>query len=95
MSVLLVDHLTGRIESLRLDNTKTIAIPPGISHGFYTKEGVLLEYALTVEYTGTDEFEWNAYSGPPRPSDWPSSEWVIRSERDRLAPSFSEFVRKW
>lgn len=95
MEVALYDHTNGFRDTIPLTNRETLYIPPGISHGFYTKDGCLLQYGLTREYDGTDEFEWAAYDFPDWTEVWPSSEWVVRSERDRNAPTLEAFIKSW
>ena len=75
----------------------TIAIPPGISHGFYTPDGCTLVYALTEEYDGTDEFGWHWSDGVDPTAeyapDWPlDPSGLLISERDLTAPRLGEFV---
>ena len=75
----------------------TIAIPPGMSHGFYTPDGCTLVYALTEEYDGTDEFGWHWSDGVNPLAEF-AEEWPLDpsglniSERDLTAPRLAEFV---
>ena len=76
----------------------TIAIPPGVSHGFYTEHGCTLLYALTEEYDGSDEFGWYPFDRPEKrvssqlsirwPTDWRG---LNISDRDVRAPRLAEF----
>lgn len=98
--VRLYDHSTGDQAFLVGDKDTVIAIPPGISHGFYTKDGCILVYALTNEYDGTDEYGWFPFDGlDPIRHDmflpdfgWPSHHYGLTiSERDLRAPRLAEF----
>jgi dTDP-4-dehydrorhamnose 3,5-epimerase-like enzyme len=79
----------------RLDAGSVLAIPPNVSHGFYTEEGCVLLYALTEEYTGDDEFGWYPFDGLTEDSHpgWPRDHiGLIVSERDLRAPRLAEFA---
>lgn len=79
----------------RADAGSTIAIPPGVSHGFYTESGCILVYALTEEYDGTDEFGWYPFDGLTEDSHpgWPRTHLgIVVSERDLRAPRLAEFA---
>ncbi len=78
-----------------------LAIPPGVSHGFYTENGCRLLYALTEEYDGSDEFGWHFADGLPTGPDiyplvadwewWPTDPSdLLVSERDLGAPRLAE-----
>ena len=82
------------------DEKVVVAIPPGIAHGFYTREGCTLVYALTEEYDGTDEFGFYPFDGLDRHlSDmfqpdygWPTHHYGLTiSERDLRAPRLVDF----
>lgn len=93
--VQLYDHRDGWYDSVWSSAGATIAIPPGVSHGFYTPEGCTLLYLLTREYDGSDEYGWNALD-----PTWPgAARWEDRlaevSARDLTAPSLQEFIEKW
>jgi dTDP-4-dehydrorhamnose 3,5-epimerase len=78
----------------RYDAGSTLAIPPGVAHGFYTEEGCVLLYALTEEYDGSDEFGFFPLDGVTEDSHpaWPRSHIGIRiSERDLRAVRLAEF----
>lgn len=93
--VQLYDHRTGELSSFWAKKKSTIVIPPGVSHGFYTPGGCTLIYALTREYDGTDEYEWNALDPLfPGAKLWPDPE-PTRSERDIAAPGLDRFVLGW
>lgn len=98
--VRLYDTATGDQAFLAGDKDTVIAIPPGISHGFYTKTSCILVYALTEEYTGDDEFGWWPFDGldPDRynmflpDQNWPSNHFgLTMSERDLRAPRLADF----
>ena len=73
----------------------TLAIPPGISHGFYTPDGCTLLYALTEEYDGSDEFGWHFSDGiglGEFADEWPTDPTDLNiSTRDLSAPRLAEF----
>lgn len=74
---------------------ETIAIPPGVSHGFYTFGGCVLMYALTEEYTGDDEYGWFPFDGLTEDSHpgWPRDHiGLVISERDLRAPRLVDFA---
>lgn len=83
----------------RLDAGSTLAIPPGVSHGFYTEEGCTLLYALTEEYIpfgepGCDEWGWYPFDGlgPEAHPGWPTDHLgLVVSERDLRAPRLMDF----
>lgn len=93
--VRLYDHRTGEGAFVRLDSTMTLAIPPGVSHGFYTERGCILMYALTEEYDGSDEYGWYPFDGLTEGDHpgWPKSHLgLVISERDIRAPRLAEFA---
>lgn len=96
--VRLFDHSSGRNDFIWAGPGDTIAIPPGLSHGFYTPDGCILLYALTEEYDGTDEYGWYFADGlstaiPPEfQEEWPiSTEGLNVSDRDVFAANLAEF----
>lgn len=75
----------------------TLAIPPGMSHGFYTPDGCILLYALTEEYDGSDEFGWHFADGVDLNSEfadeWPTDPTGLNvSTRDLQAARLGEFA---
>jgi dTDP-4-dehydrorhamnose 3,5-epimerase-like enzyme len=103
--VRLYNHLTGEQAFIPGDKETVIAIPPGISHGFFTVSGCILVYALTEEYDGTDEYGWYPFDGLTdieaqamfkRTLDgWPTTHYGLTvSERDMRAPRLSEFIKQ-
>ena len=90
-------HDDGVNDFLWMGPGDTLAIPPGVSHGFYTPDGCILLYALTEEYDGTDEYGWHFADGlstaiPPEfQEEWPTASKDLNiSDRDIYAPSLSE-----
>jgi dTDP-4-dehydrorhamnose 3,5-epimerase len=72
------------------DRPTTLVIPPGFGHAVQgLSQRSLVVYGTNVEYANNKEFEIN-----PLDSNWINhwKEPVILSERDRLAPSFDEFL---
>jgi len=101
--VRLYAHGTGEQAFVNADKDVILAIPPGISHGFYTVTGCILVYALTEEYDGTDEYGWFPFDGLTdqdaiarfaiTDGGWPTAHYgLIVSERDLRAPRLSEFI---
>ena len=93
------NHETGENAFVWAGPQYTIAIPPGLSHGFYTPDGCILLYGLTQEYDGSDEYGWYFADGlggaiPPEFQDeWPvNPDGLNISERDSLAVRLEEFV---
>ena len=77
---------------------ETIAIPPGLAHGFYAPEGCTLMYALTEEFDGSDEFGFHWSDGidlnAEYADEWPTDpSGLLISARDLSAPRLAEFVR--
>ena len=75
---------------------QVIAIPPRMSHGFYTPDGCILLYALTEEYDGSDEFGWYFADGIDADmefaDEWPTTpDGLLISERDLRAQRLSAF----
>ena len=72
--------------------TDSIVIPPGVAHGFYTPKGCILAYLLTLEWDGTDEYEFDALDPKyPGAELWPTGPY-IRSKRDLNAQSFEKWL---
>ena len=93
--VRLYNHDTGANTFHRLDAGSTLAIPPTISHGFYSEDGCTLLYALTEEYDGSDEYGWYPFGGLDDDSHpgWPRSfDGLVISERDLRATRLADFV---
>lgn len=98
--VRLYDHVSGDQAFVVGDKSNVIVIPPGISHGFFTKSGCTLLYGLTEEFDGTDEFGWFPFDGLPYEAGllsqlmlWPRThEGLNISTRDMRAPGLVGFV---
>lgn len=74
----------------------TLAIPPGLAHGFYTPDGCTLLYALTEEYDGSDEFGFHFTDGinpfAEFSDEWPTDPSHLNiSLRDLGAARLAEF----
>lgn len=99
----LLDHRTGNFDRVPLHSGRTLIIPPGVSHGFWTDRGCTLTYYLTREYDGTDEYEWDALDGDfldyrPWPFDARQDAFdgkLVRSQRDVNAKSLARFMSAW
>ena len=90
------DHKTGTDHYQFATPSTTIAIPPGMSHGFYTPKGCILLYGLTAEYDGSDEYGWYFGDGiDPKAEfsdEWPTDPTGLNiSLRDLGAARLSEF----
>jgi dTDP-4-dehydrorhamnose 3,5-epimerase len=70
--------------TLTAEGLRTLYIPRGVAHGFYTPTGVLLQYVVDQYYTGGDEFGV-AWDDPELGIDWPARDPVL-SDRDRSNP---------
>lgn len=93
--VQMFDHRDSWLGQIVVRQGDTIAIPPGVSHGFYALEDCTLVYLLTREYDGTDEYGWLATDKTwPGVSAWPTNDPII-SDRDREAVSLREFIEQW
>ncbi|MCC6311347.1 MAG: dTDP-4-dehydrorhamnose 3,5-epimerase family protein [Trueperaceae bacterium] len=92
----LYDHETGDGTFVTVVNDQgfSLAIPPGISHGFWTPSGCVLMYALTEEYDGSDEAGWYPLDGFQEGGwHWPVSKHNITiSDRDLNAPRLADFA---
>ena len=80
----------GRTEEITLsaDALRTLYIPRGVAHGFYTPTGVLLQYVVDEYYSGEDEFGV-AWDDPELGVAWPVTDPIL-SERDRSNPRLAE-----
>lgn len=94
--VRLYDTATGEDIYLWAGPGHTLAIPPGLSHGFYTPDGCILLYALTEEYDGSDEYGWHWSDGinlaAEFADEWPTDPSHLNiSLRDLGAARLAEF----
>lgn len=94
-TVQLYDPQTAWHKSIAVaDASLTIIIPPGISHGFQAITDCTLLYGLTEEYTGDDEYGFQALYGWPGAGLWlPGTDKESLSERDKNAPPLATFLR--
>jgi dTDP-4-dehydrorhamnose 3,5-epimerase len=72
---------------LRAAEPRALYIPPGVAHGFYAEEDVLLLYLVDRYFTGEDEFGV-AWDDPEVGIAWPDRHPLL-SERDRSNPPLS------
>jgi dTDP-4-dehydrorhamnose 3,5-epimerase len=75
---------------LSAEALRCLYIPRGVAHGFYTPDGILLQYLVDQYYTGGDEFGI-AWDDPDLGIAWPAADPVL-SERDRTNPSLAEVL---
>lgn len=77
---------------LSADNKKRLYIPPGFAHGFLTLEdNTIFQYKCTDFYAPKSEggIAWN---DPDIGIQWPISEGLIISEKDKNNPLISAFI---
>lgn len=69
---------------------EAVLIPPGVAHGFWALDKMILLYLVSEEYDGTDElgFAWN---DPQTAALWPSGNPLL-SARDAEAPPLTAAV---
>jgi dTDP-4-dehydrorhamnose 3,5-epimerase len=77
---------------LSADALRCLYIPKGVAHGFYTPDGILLQYLVDRYYTGDDEFGV-AWDDPGLGISWQVSAPIL-SERDRSNPSLALVLRE-
>ena len=70
-------------EEMRLGDSESIFIPPGVAHGYATEKGATVCYLLTLEVDGADEFGFR-YDDPDAAISWPVASPKL-SDRDRDA----------
>jgi len=80
---------TVRFDTMR--GLRGLYVPPGVAHGFYAMQDVLLHYMVDAYHTGADEFGL-AWDDPGLGIDWPEREPTL-SDRDRSNPSLEEVLR--
>jgi len=86
----------GKWESILLKSTepKIVYIPSGIGHGFMSlEENSVFVYLCDQKYNPENEFDINPFD-KDLGIDWPSKSEIVLSEKDKLAPSFSEVSEK-
>jgi dTDP-4-dehydrorhamnose 3,5-epimerase len=69
---------------LSVEALRCLYIPRGVAHGFYTPDGILLQYLVDRYYTGDDEFGV-AWDDPDLGISWRASAPIL-SDRDRSNP---------
>ncbi len=85
------------------DNNRSLTIPPGVAHGFWTPTGGTLVYALDVEWSPDDELgcrwddpglaiDWSTH-GDVAPGQFPGG--PLLSERDRTALSLEAMIERF
>jgi dTDP-4-dehydrorhamnose 3,5-epimerase len=74
------------------EDLRCLYIPPGVAHGFYTPDGILLQYLVDRYYTGEDEFGV-AWDDPDVGIAWPSANPIL-SDRDRSNPPLVQVLRE-
>ncbi|MGJ8573116.1 MAG: dTDP-4-dehydrorhamnose 3,5-epimerase family protein [Hoeflea sp.] len=84
----------GKSELLPLtgESKKSVAIPPGVCHGFYFPEPTTHLYSVS-EYFDPDDELGCRYDCPELNLNWPDAAPVL-SDRDRSAGSYADMLRK-
>jgi dTDP-4-dehydrorhamnose 3,5-epimerase len=80
--------------ALRIDTDQVFSslyIPPGVAHGFWAEQDLILHYMVDRYHTGEDEFGV-AWDDPGLGIVWPGREPLL-SDRDRSNPSLAEVLR--
>jgi dTDP-4-dehydrorhamnose 3,5-epimerase len=77
-------------EEIRLADTESIFIPPGVAHGYATERGAIVCYLLTEEVDGSDEFGFR-YDDRDAAIRWPIAAPTL-SERDRTAGTLRDAI---
>ena len=74
---------------LRGDEGKSLFIPEGFAHGFLTLEPTTIVYHLSRLHSPGSE--WSiSWQDPSLAIDWPLTEGLILSARDRDAPNLAD-----
>jgi dTDP-4-dehydrorhamnose 3,5-epimerase len=81
---------TGIGFELSAEDFTTLYIPKGVAHGYYTRDGLLLNYLVDEYYTGGDEFGI-AWDDPDLGIAWPATDPVL-SDRDRSNPPLARVL---
>jgi dTDP-4-dehydrorhamnose 3,5-epimerase len=74
-------------QELRLGPDQSVLVPPMVAHGYLAETDATMNYLLTEESDGSDEFGFR-YDDPEAKIAWPGSEPVL-SPRDRDAGTFA------
>ena len=69
------------------EDLRCLSIPRGVAHGFYTPDGLLLQYLVDEYYDGGDEFGVS-WDDPGLGIAWPAAAPVL-SDRDRSNPGLA------
>lgn len=77
-------------EEMRLSDSETIFIPPGVAHGYATERGATVCYLLTEEVDGSDEFGFQ-YDDRDAAIRWPVAAPKL-SDRDREAGTLAAAI---
>jgi dTDP-4-dehydrorhamnose 3,5-epimerase len=77
-------------EEMRLGDSESIFIPPGVAHGYATEKGATVCYLLTEEVDGSDEFGFR-YDDRDAAIGWPVAAPKL-SDRDREAGTLGAAV---
>jgi dTDP-4-dehydrorhamnose 3,5-epimerase len=77
-------------EEMRLGDSESIFIPPGVAHGYATEKGATVCYLLTEEVDGSDEFGFR-YDDRDAAISWPVAAPKL-SDRDREAGTLDAAV---
>lgn len=73
-------------------NKKMLFVPNGFAHGFYVKEDAIVQYKVSSYYSPKLE-KGIAWNDPDIGIDWGcEDDKVFLSERDKKAPTLSEFL---
>ena len=73
------------------DCPASIAIPPGVAHGFYFADSGSFFYALSSYWTTADELGCR-WDDPALGLSWPTSDPLL-SARDTTAPTYAELAK--
>ena len=84
-------YMLSVLQRLAGDRPSSIAIPPGVAHGFYFATPTTYCYAVSHYWNPSDELgcRWN---DPMLGLAWPATE-VLLSPRDADAPGYEELAR--
>ena len=77
-------------EEMRLGDSESIFIPPGVAHGYATDKGATVCYLVTEEIDGSDEFGFR-YDDRDAAIRWPVAAPKL-SDRDREAGTLAAAV---
>jgi dTDP-4-dehydrorhamnose 3,5-epimerase len=72
------------VETLRLSGPNAVHIPPGVAHGFYAADDLLMSYLVTAYHDGSDELGVS-WADPEFAVPWPDRDPIL-SPRDSTNP---------